>query len=292
MVSGYSIFFIILTFIISTFIPVSLMIFLKLKYNTSLKSFFIGMVAFFIAVQVLETPVHYYLLNANETTANLINSNPIIYMLYGGLTAGLFEETARLLCFKFLLKKYRSFDDGLAYGLGHGGIEAILVAGVSSLYNFTMAQMINTGNYKSLYEVADAPVEFLDGLLTQMTTTSPFMFGMSGFERIFALIIQIGLTLIILKAVKENNLKYYFLAIILHATVNFPAALYQYGAISNIYIVEVILLVFACCLGYYVYKEYLQDKKQKIQVKQELTLNTQTKTINKKSKANKKKKSR
>lgn len=291
MVSGYSIFFMILTFIISTFIPVSLMIFLKFKYNTSLKSFFIGMAAFFIAAQILETPLHYYLLSANEITSNFITGNPIIYMLYGGITAGLFEETARLLCFKYLLKKNREFDDGLAYGLGHGGIEALLVAGVSSLYNFTIAQMINSGNFNSLYEVADAPIEFLDALLNEMTTMSPFLFGMSGFERIFALIAQIGLTLLIVKAVKENNMKYYFYSILLHATMNFPAALYQQGAISNVYVVEGILLVFASGFAYYIYKEYLRDKSKK-QKANEIVVTLNNNTNNKKSKKNKKKKSK
>ena len=49
--------------------------------------------------------------------------------LYGGLMAGVFEETGRYVSFKWFLKKETRIQDGLSYGIGHGGIEAMLIVG-------------------------------------------------------------------------------------------------------------------------------------------------------------------
>ena len=56
--------------------------------------------------------------------------NPYVFAIYGGLTAGIFEELGRFVAFFFLLKKYLDYKDGFAYGIGHGGIESILVGGI------------------------------------------------------------------------------------------------------------------------------------------------------------------
>lgn len=44
------------------------------------------------------------------------------------LTAGPFEETGRLLIMSHLLRRPR-FADGVAFGLGHGGLEAAALVG-------------------------------------------------------------------------------------------------------------------------------------------------------------------
>lgn len=54
-------------------------------------------------------------------------------MSFGILAAGIFEETARLIGFHLLKKSYPTFATSLAYGLGHGGIE-MLIMSVGSLF--------------------------------------------------------------------------------------------------------------------------------------------------------------
>ena len=40
----------------------------------------------------------------------------------------------RLFCFKVLLKKHKKSDCAVAYGIGHGGIEVVIIVGMSYLY--------------------------------------------------------------------------------------------------------------------------------------------------------------
>ncbi|WP_454055547.1 YhfC family glutamic-type intramembrane protease [Clostridium sp. Marseille-Q7071] len=57
-------------------------------------------------------------------------------------------------------------------------------------------------------------------------------------ERIFAFGIQIGLTMIVLYAIKYRKNIYLFIAILIHALIDFPAALYQMKII-NLFITRV-----------------------------------------------------
>ncbi|MFY0579172.1 YhfC family glutamic-type intramembrane protease [Cystobacter fuscus] len=44
----------------------------------------------------------------------------------------MFEETARLIAFKYPLKDFRRWRDAVGFGIGHGGLEsAVLVGGMA-----------------------------------------------------------------------------------------------------------------------------------------------------------------
>ena len=46
------------------------------------------------------------------------------------LTAALFEEVGRWAGYRWLVPKARTYDEALVYGVGHGGIESILLVGL------------------------------------------------------------------------------------------------------------------------------------------------------------------
>lgn len=244
MVSSSSIYFMILTFLISTIVPILLVIFFYKKEKISLKVVFIAAIGFFIATQILEGSIHKVVLINNKTTAELFK-NPWLYMLYGGFMAGIFEEISRYLMFKFVLKDNRQWKDGLAYGLGHGGIEAILLVGVTFFRNIIMAFQINSGSFEKLLQIEGAPVDVLSEMYTQMISLPSYIWGVASIERICAMIIQIGLSLIVLYAIKERKKIYLILAVFIHAAIDFPAALHQAGVIKNVVFVEEFLIIIA-----------------------------------------------
>ena len=84
-------------------LPVGLLIFLWRKLRSSVMPFFAGCLTFFLAVMVLESLVHSLVLTG--PFGQKIWATPWLYALYGGLAAGLFEETGRLAAMKLLKKK-------------------------------------------------------------------------------------------------------------------------------------------------------------------------------------------
>lgn len=258
MVNNLSIVFMGISLIISLGVPIGGIIYLKKKYKASLKPFFIGMLVFFIAVQVLEAPIHNYILKINKGTSEFLLGNPIFYMLYGGLMAGIFEETARFISFKFILKD-RSDITPISYGIGHGGIEAILIGGLSAINTISYSVIINSGKFQSLMESAGVSSEIINQTFNQLTNTSSITWLMPGIERIMAMAIQISLSVLVFYAVKERKYIFFFLAIIFHAVIDFPAALYQAGVLTNIYIVEGITLLLSIGLIILIFKKLIKN---------------------------------
>ena len=73
------------------------------KIKSGWKPILTGAGVFVAFALILESIVHQIVLNGPHGPA--IIGNTWLYALYGGLMAGLFEETGRFLSMKFLLKK-------------------------------------------------------------------------------------------------------------------------------------------------------------------------------------------
>ena len=93
-----------------------------------------------------------------------------------------------------------------------------------------------------------------------LQTSSPFYFLISPYERIIALALHIALSIIVFTAVKRKKLYLYPVAILLHALVDSVAALYQYGLISSIYLVEGIVTAIVIVVTLYACRIYRSDK--------------------------------
>ncbi|GIN90789.1 putative membrane protein YhfC [Siminovitchia terrae] len=241
LVPSFTIASIIISLVVAVAAPIVLLIFLKKKFKISIKVFFFGVLTFFTFAYVLEGLFHAIFLEWNKSTKVFLE-NPWVFMLYGGLMAGIFEETGRYIMMKYALKKYREWKDGLAFGLGHGGVEAILIVGINSVIMVVLAFMINDGTYDAF--ITGVAAEALAPLHEQLTGSASFIQLFVGIERLGALTIHMGLSILVLYGIKEGKKIYLFYAILIHAVIDFPAALYQKGII-NIFVVEAYLILLA-----------------------------------------------
>ena len=245
MVSTLSFAGMIFTLLVAFLLPIGLIIYARKRYSAPFSAIGVGALVFFISVLVLEQFLHVYVLKLNPATKSLL-SNPWIYATYGGLAAGIFEEVGRFIAFKFFLKKHHQWKGGFAYGIGHGGIEAILLVGFASINNLIYSLIINAGAFDSLIG-SKLPAETAQQVKNSLINTHGSLFFLSGIERCFALTLQIGLSILVVYAVKNRKNIYLLLAILIHAAIDFPAALCQKG-ILNIWVVEGI--IFAACIGF------------------------------------------
>jgi uncharacterized membrane protein YhfC len=234
-----SILFVAISFILAAGVPVAGIIYLKKDKKLNIKALLWGTVLFIVFVLVLEQILHFFIFGSSPQNSE-IYKNPVLYILYFGLVAGIFEETARFIGFKYLLhvKNDESLNTGICYGLGHGGFEAILFGGLPAALNLFVSVMINTGASKIIESMPPA-------LVNTLINAAPLQFLMGGMERFFSIIIQISLSVLVLRAVAHKKWSFYFLAVGLHSIVGFVAVLYQKKIIDNVYYVE----GFACVLA-------------------------------------------
>jgi len=240
MISGLSILFMAISAIISIGLPVVLFFVWRKKYNLKLIPMLVGVAAFVLFAMILEQLLHIVVLRpAADGTIALAKNNPALFVLYGIFAAGIFEETARFISFHLLKKKYDGVGTGLSYGIGHGGIEAVLIAGVAMLSSIVMSIAVNTGNAGIL---GSDPIVLAQ--IDAVRTAGPIMFLASGFERIIAITVHISLSVLVWCAVKvKGKLWLYPAAIILHAIVNIVPAMYQAGLTDNVWLVEAIIII-------------------------------------------------
>lgn len=240
MVSTTTIAAMIISLMMAVGTPILLLIIFKKKFHISIKVLLFGMLTFFVFAFVLEQIIH-TIVFMSEPTKSLLD-NAWLYMLYGGLMAGIFEETGRFIMMKYALKKHREWKDGLSFGLGHGGIEAFLLVGINSVVMIVFALMINNGTFDAL--MIGAAEEAMAPIKEQLTEGSAFLILFGGVERLGALAIHIGLSIFVLYGIMKGRNIYLVYAILIHALVDFPVALYQKGMFS-LYGVEIYLLLIA-----------------------------------------------
>ena len=206
------------------------------KYKINFAVLGLGAVAFFASSQVLEKIVHLLVLHPQKDgTVPLMTENPLLYVIYGVCMAALFEETARLVFFKWLEKKRALEDsDALAYGLGHGGLE-LLYLGMGSLISLLI-----------LFSLLESPNPDVANLLPKTTletvqSLSGWQVYLLGVERVLALVMQIGLSFWVYQAVRQKKWIYLVAAYGLHALFDLAPSLSQVGWMSNPLLVEGLL---------------------------------------------------
>ncbi len=219
------------------------------KFKSGLKSVLTGAGVFVVFALILESIVHQIVLKGPHGPA--IIGNTYYYALYGGLMAGLFEETGRFLSMKLILKKESpAAGTAISYGVGHGGIELLLLFGATMVSNITISAIINGGNLDGLLatvpEANRAQVQTqLEGL--QTLTTTALLYGL--WERVSAIILQVGLSIIVWTAVRKGG-KWLWLfpaAILLHALVDALAVIISKNA--GMLQTEIVVCALAIAVG-------------------------------------------
>lgn len=249
---------------IAIFLPIVLLIMWKQKKHVKLSPFFIGALIFIVFALVLESICHQFFLVKDSALSRFMNGNTVAYVLYASFAAGIFEETGRFIAFKLFLKKENGKETSITYGIGHGGIESILLVGLSMVSTLFLVYTLNTMGGMDAY-LAKLPAEtqeILQPSLAALYTTSPILYLIGGLERVAAIVLHIALSVFVFFAAKRSGKLYlYPAAIVLHAFVNVFAALYQ-KQIINVAITEIAVFVFTALIAYAAYRLYQNDKPQ------------------------------
>jgi uncharacterized membrane protein YhfC len=201
------------------------------RMTLSVRNIAIGAVTFFLFSQVLEAILNHYVLSINAVTVGWMQLHPYGFALYASLAAGLFEETGRYLAMRFLVKDTGNPGTAVAYGLGHGGIEAILIGSMSIVVPLVYAVKLYMGQDAQL--IAILGPEGLAQVRTDLQSIPHVMFIMQMVERLIALMLHIGLSVVVWRAVQQRQLAWLALAVLLHTAIDFPVGLMMVGQISH-----------------------------------------------------------
>lgn len=258
LVSSQAIAGMILSGIVCTIGPILLLIFWRIRKKCNLLPALVGAIIFPVFALGLESIPKLLLLGSTSDFSKAILENVWALAFISALLAGIFEECGRFVAFRFFLKKYNTPECAITYGIGHGGIESILIVGIGMISNLSLALMINSGSFDTMLAAMSAEqAATYQSLMTTLVTTGFTTYMVSIWERIFAISLHISLSVLVFTAVKHPSKRYLFpLAILLHGLIDFPATFCQFGYLSIALTEVFISLISVACaiLAYRVYK--------------------------------------
>ena len=240
------------TGLICTLYPIVLLVLWRKKTHAPVAPFFVGAGTFFLFALVLERLLHTVCLMTDNAISRTITNSVILYTLYGGFAAGIFEETGRFVAFK-LMKRHDDRETAITYGIGHGGIEALLIVGVTMLVNVGLAAVFN--------RTGAGPGDPTGVAAAALQSITPASCAMATYERLVTVLFHIALSVLVFAAARRpGRLWLYPVAIVIHASVDFIAVLFQLGIIKSLLLTEGIITVYTAltvCFALWVWKKLL-----------------------------------
>ena len=212
----------IINLLLSMSLPLGLAFLLVFRDKRRAKALLLGIITFLIFQVFTRIPLLQIVLPNQVWYILFTYEQPLLYLFLLSLSAGLFEEIGRYLIMKKWLSK-GSFMEVFTFGVGHGGIESILIVG-------------------------------LGVMLSDVSSVDDFSLIMGGVERVFAMCMHVAFTFLVYTQISKR-LKYgLVLSILAHTFVNF-IAVYLMSLGYGILTVEISLLVMAVIAVIYVMYE-------------------------------------
>lgn len=236
--------------VISVVFPVVLIFIWRLRTRKNMLPALAGAIVFLLFARLLESIPYAFFVGFDNPISRIVRSNEIVYAIYHGISLAILEELGRYLAFRYFLPKYSgNRETAVTYGIGHGGMECILVLGWTNLQYYVGGTVLN--NSSQITE--DFPEKMLEELagLTAMDCV------IEGLYSLLFLALQIALSILVFQACRNEALRKRLLgyAVVFHALAYFPAGLYLAKLISHvlslILLFVVTLVAFVMAAGIY-----------------------------------------
>lgn len=219
-------------------LPIALAWFARRRLGVPLWVVALGM-AGFVGSQIVHLPLNYALgLLGRE---GWLSHAPLpILTIAVGLSAGLCEELARYGIMRAMAHKQNGWPVAIAYGVGHGGGEALIFGLLALANTVAMALLSRLGELAQRPEVQAAAWSFW--------STPWYTPAFAGWERLSAILAHLGMSVLVMRAVTRRNPLYLVAAIGAHTLLDaliLPLRAAQVG----VFWTELIVFVVGCVLA-------------------------------------------
>lgn len=189
-----------ITLFLSLVLPILVLIVMGIKNKGKgiWSAWFLGAAGFFISQIVIRLPL-LNILSGMASFQNFAQEHFFLYALLLAFTAGLFELAGRFAAAKFLGKN-RTFRRSLAAGLGHGGIESIILVGLTYINNLVYLFLIQSGAFDAMIAQTEAmgvDSAQLVAIRDTLLQVSAPLFLAAGVERVLTMVSHAAMSVIV-----------------------------------------------------------------------------------------------
>lgn len=246
-----------LALVMTLLFPILLLVILGVKKKISPLPLGLGFASFFLSQILLRIPLLQWCMGQSWYQP-LATSSPVLVGVVLSLTAGLFEESARLGGVALLGPRkasypggpprpgYRNWKGALSFGLGHAFCETILLAGLTHVNNVIFCVLLGFGQ-DALAPLL--PEEQLELVISQFAAVTPLTVLAGILERFSAVLFHLFATSLVFLAIARKQWLLYPAAILCHTLFNCVALLPV-----GIWAIEGILFILALGCGFLFWK--------------------------------------
>lgn len=184
------------------------------------KYFWFGALVFLVFQLLTRIPLTVVL--ADTVLAPLLRTSATfnwIWLVILAVTAGLFEEVGRYVGYRlFMRREPKTWSKAVMYGIGHEGLESIVLVGRQIILTLLSIAILSAININNL------PVAQRQPIIQQVTAINalPVWFPLLPvWERLWSFPLQVALSVIVLQVFRRHQVYWLFLAILLHALIDF-----------------------------------------------------------------------
>ena len=189
-----------ITLFLSLVLPILVLIVMGIKNKGKgiWSAWFLGAAGFFISQIVVRLPL-LNILSGMASFQSFAREHYFLYALLLAFTAGLFELAGRFAAAKFLGKN-RTLRRSLAAGLGHGGIESIVLVGLTYINNLVYLFLIQSGAFDAMIAQTEAmgvdSAQLIAVRDTLLQVSAP-LFLAAGVERVLTMVSHAAMSVIV-----------------------------------------------------------------------------------------------
>lgn len=243
-ISGKVVAALVIQLVFSIALPIAALLVWKAINKLKLRSFLMGFVAFLVFALLGQQALHMLVLDMNPTLGGFIESRPWLNALYVGLTAGFFEETARLLMFKTALRDDPEREHAVAYGIGHGGFECIVALGLMAISNLVITFAINSGRLtETILTMTEEEKQAILATVDMINGANLSAALLTILERICMMVLHVALSVFVFTALHKKKMWLYPVAVLAHAGVEMVSALHEAG-FAQLWLIEIVLVLY------------------------------------------------
>lgn len=245
---------------LNTVIPLLIAYHYRKRLSVKISTFFIGLLTYMLFAMLLVQLPDLLIRGTIKPFAELVKNSPLTAAIYFSTLTALVEEGGRFFIYKTMMKNRMTKEEALMLGAGHGGIQAMFVGSSVMMSNAILAFSLNSlgaENYVSKLGLTGEKLETTTkGIIEfgQIPASSHFF---DGTVPLILMVAQIALSYIVFRSIVSKTEIYLFpLAILMHIALLLSLYLVRKGVTTNVFVPELIMLLFAMAIIYFAYVMY------------------------------------
>jgi uncharacterized membrane protein YhfC len=233
------------------------------RFRPSLRAFALGATVFAVFQLVLRLPLTSLI---GRLLGDTIKSGAPLYLYLTGMafSAGLFESVGRWAGYRWVFPPRLPYDwkHAVAYGIGHGGFESMVLVGGLSLLNLVQGaallrlspdQLQSQFSGDTLAKIMSARELFLN-----MAWYEPLL---AAVERIATVPFHIAMSLMVLLVFTRGQLRWLWYAVILHGLADLTAVLMMQRFRATPWVVEAAVGLWGIASVWYILRRYREEQR-------------------------------